>query len=154
MNVINLTLSSYALGTAVFVLFADMLTARYGRRPIILFSLIIFTLSALLISVSPWIWGDNISQNNAVCRTRTLYYGKQYGYQKHNDRERTNKGNRFDFKRPCPLSCHITCYRSGLYTSGSALFVFASYSRDDNFRSNSYERGQRSGQYYDTGNYN
>ncbi|HBM17213.1 MAG TPA: hypothetical protein DD381_12850 [Lentisphaeria bacterium] len=56
-NVINLTLSFYALGTAVFVLFADLLNARYGRRPIILISLIVFTASAFLISISPSIWG-------------------------------------------------------------------------------------------------
>lgn len=56
-DVINLTLSFYALGTAVFVLFADILISRYGRRPIMLFSVAIFSLSSLSISVFPWISG-------------------------------------------------------------------------------------------------
>ena len=55
-NVINLTLSMYALGTAVFVLFADLASSRYGRRPVIITALGIFTVSSFLISISPSIW--------------------------------------------------------------------------------------------------
>lgn len=55
-NVINLTISFYALGTAVFVLFADIFSSRFGRRPVILFSIAIFTVAAFLISISNSIW--------------------------------------------------------------------------------------------------
>ncbi|MEI6055303.1 MAG: MFS transporter [Lentisphaerota bacterium] len=55
-NVINLTLSMYALGTAVFVLFADLASSRYGRKPVIITALGIFTLASLLISISASIW--------------------------------------------------------------------------------------------------
>lgn len=55
-NVVNLTLSVYALGTAVFVLFADIISSRYGRRPVIIFALTTFTIASFLISISPSIW--------------------------------------------------------------------------------------------------
>ena len=55
-NVVNLTLSVYALGTAVFVLFADIASSRYGRRPVIIFALTTFTIASFLISISPSIW--------------------------------------------------------------------------------------------------
>lgn len=55
-NVINLTLSVYALGTAVFVLFADIVSSRYGRRPVIISALSIFTVLSFLISISVSIW--------------------------------------------------------------------------------------------------
>lgn len=55
-NIVNLTLSIYTIGGGVFVLFADILSSRFGRRPIIITSVAVFTVSSFLISISPSIW--------------------------------------------------------------------------------------------------
>ena len=55
-NVVNLTISIYTIGVAIFVVFADVLSNRFGRKPIILTSLSIYTVTSFLISVSPSVW--------------------------------------------------------------------------------------------------
>ncbi len=51
-SIINLTISSYAIGIAFGVLFIGDFSNRFGRRNTILAGIIIFTISALIISLS------------------------------------------------------------------------------------------------------
>ncbi len=55
-NIVNMTISVYTIGGGVFVLFADLFSCRYGRRPVILISIAVFTLSSFLISISTSIY--------------------------------------------------------------------------------------------------
>ncbi len=55
-NIVNLTLSVYTIGVAIFVLFADILSSRFGRRPVIITAISIFTITSFLISISSSIW--------------------------------------------------------------------------------------------------
>ncbi|HBM16241.1 MAG TPA: hypothetical protein DD381_07885 [Lentisphaeria bacterium] len=55
-NVINLTISIYTIGVAIFVVFADVLSNRFGRKPIIIISLCVYIVTSFLISLSPSIW--------------------------------------------------------------------------------------------------
>ncbi len=51
-NIVNLTISFFTFGAAVFVLFADIFSSHFGRRPIILCSIAVFSISSFLISFS------------------------------------------------------------------------------------------------------
>ena len=51
-NLINLTISIYTLTMAVTVLFAGILSNRFGRRKIILLGIISFTIASFLISTA------------------------------------------------------------------------------------------------------
>ena len=51
-NLINLTISIYTLTMAVTVLFAGILSNRFGRRKIILVGIILFTIASFLISAA------------------------------------------------------------------------------------------------------
>jgi len=55
-NVVNLTISIYTIGVAVFVLFASALGNRFGRKPVIALAVGIFSLTSYLIALSPSIW--------------------------------------------------------------------------------------------------
>ena len=55
-NVVNYTLFFYNVGIAILVLFAAILSSRYGRKTIIILGISIFSLSAFIISFSPSIW--------------------------------------------------------------------------------------------------
>lgn len=55
-NIVNLTISVFTVGVAIFVLFADILSSRFGRKLIIMASITVFTVSSFLISISSYIW--------------------------------------------------------------------------------------------------
>lgn len=55
-NLVNLTLSVFTLGMAIFVLFIGVVSNRFGRKKMLVIGLIIFILSSFAIVLAPSIW--------------------------------------------------------------------------------------------------